>query len=167
MAHGKHKAKGKHNAKGKPKPTKTERLNYLYREYQRLEGDLVRINEDITTLEAQYQVDSTGRAAYKKSTYNQLSSAYNSQTRLQAELQTKWAEYKAVLAEPESSSDESKTSGLSGSLGAASSSRSSAPAIIGWDCSCGRNNFTDPWGPDNWCGCGHQFCDDNNHCTVQ
>jgi hypothetical protein len=160
-SHGKSKAK---------KESKTDKLNQIHRELRRIQEKLDKTNRTITSLEAQYQADATSRQAYQKSTYKKLSAAYDKRDALSTELQQEQAEYNVVEAELESSSgDESKKSGGSGSSGGGhGSSGSSAPATIGWDCgTCQGGNFTDPWGLDNTCACGHQFCDDDDHCTVQ
>jgi hypothetical protein len=59
------------------------------------------------------------------------------------------------------------------------SSCSEDPAILGWTCdNCDGTSFTDPWGPDARCGCGHQYCQDgddnhddhdhnNQHCSPE
>jgi len=160
-SHGKRKAK---------KESKTDKLNRIDRELGRIQEKLDEINGTIAYLEPQYQADATSRQAYQKSTYQELSVAYDKRDALSTELQQKQAEYDAVEAELESSSDDdSKKSGGSGSSGGGhGSSGSSAPAMIGWDCgTCGGGNFTDPWGQDNTCACGHQFCDNDDHCRVQ
>lgn len=158
----------KSNGKGKAKKeSKTNKLNRISRECRRIQEKLDETDRTITSLEAQYQADATSRKAYQKSTYQKLSEAYDKRDALRAELQQRQTEYSAVETEPEpSSSDESKKSRSSG--GGGGSSGSSAPALIGWDCGgCGGGNVTDPWGLDNVCACGHQFCDDDDHCTVQ
>lgn len=159
--HGKNKAK---------KESKADKLDRLHREYGAIQEELNEIDRTITGLETEYQADATSRKAYQKSTYAKLSEAYDKRDALSAKLQRKQTEYNAVEAEPESSSTEgSKKSRSSGSSSEGRrSSRSSDPAVIGWDCGvCGGNNFTDPWGLDNMCACGHQFCDNDDHCTVQ
>ncbi|KAI1132512.1 hypothetical protein F5Y10DRAFT_293598 [Nemania abortiva] len=156
-------ARRKQQVRGaKTKSFKTETLNRLQQEHSRLKQELTNVNETITTLEHQSQLDPTSQEIY-----NELASALQSKTILQAEIEIKEEEYRIIQTEPESSSDESKTSRLSGSPGAASSSGSSAPAILGWSCGCGSTNFNDPWGPDNLCTCGHEFCDIDTHCSVE
>lgn len=159
--HGKTKAK---------KESKTVKLNRLEGECRDIQRKLAEKEAIISTLEQQYQVDADGRAAYKKSTYEKLSKAYDKRERYNAELQQKQSEYAATEAEPESSSsDESKRSRNSKrSSGRSGSSKSADPATIGWDCGiCGTSNINDPWGPVNWCACGHQFCDNDECCAVQ
>jgi hypothetical protein len=149
--------------------SKTDQLNRIDRELRKIQEKLNEANETITSLNAQYQADATSRKAYQKSTYQKLSVAYDRRGALDTELKQKQAEYNAVEAEPESSSsDESKKSGAGSSGGGYGSSGSSPPAMIGWECgACIETNFNDPWGPDNTCACGHQFCDIDIHCAVQ
>ncbi|KAJ8126546.1 hypothetical protein O1611_g7091 [Lasiodiplodia mahajangana] len=105
MAHGKHKTK-----KGKQNPTKENRMNHLYQEYQILREQRGQLGETIAALEAQRQNDNTSQVAYDKKLYKQLPSAYESRATVETQLRTKWAEYEAVAAEPESSGDESNNS---------------------------------------------------------
>ena len=140
------------------------------RECMKLEDELNELEASITRLQVQYQADATSRKAYQKATYDKLSRAYDKRESLSYELQQKQAEYNAVMERPESSTSHSSyISGTSSSSGLdRRSSKSSAPAIIGWDCgACGRANFTDPWEDNNTCTCRHRFCEDDNHCTVQ
>jgi hypothetical protein len=169
MAKSHRKSKATKESKAK-KESKTDKLNRIGRELGRIQEKLDEINKTIAYLEPQYDADATSRRAYQKATYDELSAAYDKRYTLNTELQQKQDEYNAVEAELESSSDdESKKSGDSGSSGGGhGSSGSSAPAIMGWDCgACGEGNFNDPWGLDNTCACGHQFCGNDNHCMAQ
>ncbi|KAJ9130311.1 hypothetical protein NKR23_g12260 [Pleurostoma richardsiae] len=159
----------KSHRRSKVKESKTDKLNRVAQEYKNIQEKLDETNRTVVSLETQYQADATNRHAYQKSTYQKLSAAYKTQGALSAELQQKQAEYDRIEAEPESSSsDESEKRTSGSSVGRVSSSGSSAPATIGWDCgTCEANNFTDPWGPDNICTCGHRFCDEDTHCTAQ
>lgn len=159
-----------HGKRSSKKESKTEKLNRLGQEWREIQEKIDQNDAVINNLETQYQIDADGRWAYKKSTYGQLSAAYDKRERYGADLQAIKVEYAATEAEIEySSGEESMKSTGSRSSGCYSgSSKSSAPAIIGWDCGrCQRPNFTDPWGLENRCGCGHQFCETDDCCAVQ
>jgi len=160
---------GNNNIKGKAKESKTKILNRLYEELNNIQQELDEVIGLITRLEPIYEIDATSRKAYQKSTYNELSKAYDKQSALKTEYEQKRAEYDAAYAKHESSSgEESPVSKSNSGSSRKGSSGSSAPAEIGWDCgTCSRSNHSDPWGPDNMCGCGHVFCGDDDHCTVQ
>jgi chromosome segregation ATPase len=94
------------------KESKTDKLNRISGEWRRIQEKLDETNSTITSLEAQYQADATSRQAYQKSTYQELSAAYDKRDALGTEIEQKQAEYNAIEAELESSSDdESKKSG--------------------------------------------------------
>jgi hypothetical protein len=78
--------------------------------------------------------------------------------------------------EADRSIDNSESQSVSPS-GSCPPSCSEELAILDWACCvCDGSNFTDPWGPDALCGCGHQYCrdgddddhdNDNQHCSVE
>ncbi|KAI0878450.1 hypothetical protein GGS24DRAFT_496702 [Hypoxylon argillaceum] len=162
MAHGK-----KSEKKGKEKPSITDTLKQISSDVRALERKLADLNAAIPSLQAKCRANASSKASRRKSAAKELGSAYDKQSKLQNLIDSKLAQYKAIQAELDDSSDGSQSSLFSEGISSASSSISSSPAYLGWDCGCGQPNFTDPWGFDNWCICGHQYCDDEMHCSIQ
>jgi hypothetical protein len=148
------------------KENKTEMLDQILQEWRRIEEKLNEIKKDITSLEAQYQANTISQQAFQKSTYQNLSKAYNERDTLNAQLQQIQIKYNAIEVELESSSsNESEISEDSESKDESPRlSRSITPTIIGWECNiCLSFNFNhDPQG--HMCDCGHYFC---NHCKIK
>lgn len=142
--------------------TKTVRLNRLGREMRELQEKIAQYEFNIQHLNIQYTNEANTRSVFTKATGKQLSEAYDKHASATAQLSQKQALYNSIETEPESSSsDESMHSKSSFFSRRSGSSKSSNPAVIGWDCgNCNMTNFSDPDGFDNRCACGHQFCQD-------
>ncbi|KAG4441244.1 hypothetical protein IFR05_003292 [Cadophora sp. M221] len=76
------------------KESKTDKLNTIGGEWRRIQEKLDETNNTITSLEAQYQTDATSRQVYQKSTYQELSAAYDKRDALSNDIEQKKAEYK-------------------------------------------------------------------------
>ncbi|KAJ2970860.1 hypothetical protein NQ176_g7979 [Zarea fungicola] len=162
------------SSKSKPrKPTKGTRTTLAELEWRAAEEELQKINDYVAYLESQYRLDSQSCHAYVNGTREKLKKAYDQRNALAADAEVKGDRYREILAEIESSSDDSHRSrrstsskGSHGSSGGFSNA-STEPTWLAWLCRCGNMNYHDPEGPNNRCACQHVFCGNPNCCQMQ